>query len=48
MTEGGIGVLYNQKLTILEKSYDDSKKIYVPDHRVLPLGIDIPPAGCFR
>jgi len=48
MTEGGIGVFYNQKLTILEKSYDDSKKIYVPDHRVLPPGIHISPAGCFR
>jgi len=48
MTEGGIGVLYNQKLTILEKSYDDSKKIYVHDHRVLPLGTDIPHSGGFR
>jgi hypothetical protein len=48
MTEGGIGVLYNQKLTILEKSNDDSKKFYVPDHRVVSHGGNTPPAGCLR
>ena len=31
-----------------EKSYDDSKKFYVPDHRTVPHGINTPPAGCFR